>query len=680
MNTINFDAFFALFDFRGFCVSVLLKVEVTQTSDRRSIAPRRLRMQRIGRPQRHVIASVALSLLFTWAAGGAAVAQSAAALAFPWSDEWWTTVAAPLECDSWPDASNAALVHVARIPRSAALVQDQAFPALSGLRQMLPTISLEGIFGRNASLMPNRISPGMAIAVGGRQLSYRLYAGTFSYDPDSARVGPGTSYDLASLSKIVACTTATALLYQAGLLDLDQRVSSVALLGPSFAASDARKAQITVRQLLSHSAGFPPDPTPCWFNEVGFECPETLSTFLPRLTFSCVDRIYQHVVARQTLDYTPGTSFVYSDLSMITLMFVLGSIVRSRAVASGVTSMRAECVGPAASGVNASAVLSPAQLVVCYYDAFVYQNVTAVAAKTALTPNVRRVAAATAATWARAEDFTSAGGPRCNGSGDDAIEGGTVPVGYLPGDSSQTPPQWFDSDYRHRMIAGFVSDENAFALGGISGHAGYFGTLAHVEAIVRLWLPANGGVTTAAVRLSNDTVATFGRIANASVSERALGWDVSTGGCGTMPQLTTLTHTGFTGGRICLDVIGGRYVILLSNAKFMEKRNPRMIPFQAAVATAAHRLMRQEPILLASGGSSYYTRLVTLALDNAAQWLPPSADVASPSLTTITMMIIASVAACIASCGLGAAGKMKFDTTRRNRSRRELEEQVEALR
>jgi len=37
-------------------------------------------------------------------------------------------------------------------------------------------------------------------------------------------------------------------------------------------------------------------------------------------------------------------------------------------------------------------------------------------------------------------------------------------------------PAWNDTTYRHRVVQGQVSDENAYSLGGISGNAGLFST------------------------------------------------------------------------------------------------------------------------------------------------------------------------------------------------------------
>lgn len=44
-------------------------------------------------------------------------------------------------------------------------------------------------------------------------------------------------------------------------------------------------------------------------------------------------------------------------------------------------------------------------------------------------------------------------------------------TGFLPTTARDLiPPEWNDTAYRHEFIQGYVSDENAYAMGGIAGH------------------------------------------------------------------------------------------------------------------------------------------------------------------------------------------------------------------
>lgn len=124
--------------------------------------------------------------------------------------------------------------------------------------------------------------------------------GMVSYDTNDA-VTQATMYDLASLSKVVSTTTAAMKLWETGRLDLD---APVARYIPSFARNG--KAHVTIRHLLTHSAGLPP--------------------FKPYFTF-CTDAAQAlDTIFASPLDYVPGTRTVYSDLGMITLAKVIERI------------------------------------------------------------------------------------------------------------------------------------------------------------------------------------------------------------------------------------------------------------------------------------------------------------------------------------------------------------------
>ena len=63
-----------------------------------------------------------------------------------------------------------------------------------------------------------------------------------------------TTYDLASVTKVIATTTACMTLHDRGQFNLDQCL--VDLL-PEFASDDPRRRQVTLRMLLAHSSGLP---------------------------------------------------------------------------------------------------------------------------------------------------------------------------------------------------------------------------------------------------------------------------------------------------------------------------------------------------------------------------------------------------------------------------------------
>lgn len=94
--------------------------------------------------------------------------------------------------------------------------------------------------------------PGAALTVGVRGQQVHLSAlGRTGWTDGAAFVDADrTLYDLASLTKAVATTTAVMLLVEDGRMRLDDRVSKWV---PEFAGGD--KAKVTVRQLLTHTGG-----------------------------------------------------------------------------------------------------------------------------------------------------------------------------------------------------------------------------------------------------------------------------------------------------------------------------------------------------------------------------------------------------------------------------------------
>ncbi len=119
--------------------------------------------------------------------------------------------------------------------------------------------------------------------------------------------------------------------------------------------------------------------------------------------------------------------------------------------------------------------------------------------------------------------------------------------------------------WRGRLLVGEVHDENCFAMGGVGGHAGLFGTASAVGAFARHVLQVLDGRTGAFSRASAIEFTT--RRPDVAHSSRALGWDtmLPTSSCGTLMSARAFGHTGFTGTSLWLDPEAGCYVVLLSN-------------------------------------------------------------------------------------------------------------------
>lgn len=122
-----------------------------------------------------------------------------------------------------------------------------------------------------------------------------------------------------------------------------------------------------------------------------------------------------------------------------------------------------------------------------------------------------------------------------------------------------------DRAYRKRLVHGEVHDENAWAMGGVAGHAGLFSTAADVAAFAQMML--NGGIYAHHRLLARATVAEFTARNEIGESARALGWDVpvAPSSSGRYFSKRSYGHTGFAGTSLWLDPARDLFVVLLTN-------------------------------------------------------------------------------------------------------------------
>jgi serine-type D-Ala-D-Ala carboxypeptidase len=111
-------------------------------------------------------------------------------------------------------------------------------------------------------------------------------------------------------------------------------------------------------------------------------------------------------------------------------------------------------------------------------------------------------------------------------------------------------------------IRGEVHDENAYALGGVAGHAGLFSTASDLSIFAQMLL--NRGTLNGTRIVADSTVVMFTRRA---AGTRALGWDTCAGeyGCGKYMSANAYGHTGFTGTSLWIDPDRDMFVVLLTN-------------------------------------------------------------------------------------------------------------------
>src|SRR6266850_2326756 len=147
-------------------------------------------------------------------------------------------------------------------------------------------------------------------------------------------------------------------------------------------------------------------------------------------------------------------------------------------------------------------------------------------------------------------------------------------------------PTEIDNQYRHRLIQGEVHDENAAAIGGVSGHAGVFSSAPDLASFCEMLL--NGGVYAHQRILRRATVAEFTVPQELSGGTRTLGWAVPTegGSSGHFMGPHTFGHTGFTGTSIWIDPDRQLFVVFLTNRVHPTRENQKLAKVRPALHDA----------------------------------------------------------------------------------------------
>jgi CubicO group peptidase (beta-lactamase class C family) len=302
--------------------------------------------------------------------------------------------------------------------------------------------------------------PGAAVVVGRK--GYAVWEkgfGKLGWGESSAWVVPDrTIYDLASLTKVVATTTALMILYDEGRIRLDDPAWRY-VAGFSGGAKD----RVTIRQLLTHRAGLP------------------AGRDLWRIARTPAEA--RQAVIDTKLEWAPGTHYEYSDIGADLLGFIAEAAANEP------------------------------------LDRFLQRRVYGPLGMTDT-------------------EFRPSASLR------DRIAPTEV-----------TPPRGYP-------LQGEVHDENAFALGGVAGHAGLFSTATDLSIFAQMLL--NGGSYNGVRIVSEPTVQLFTKRAAGS---RALGWDTCNqkGSCGDYLSESAFGHTGFTGTSLWIDPEREMFVVLLTN-------------------------------------------------------------------------------------------------------------------
>jgi CubicO group peptidase (beta-lactamase class C family) len=338
----------------------------------------------------------------------------------------------------------------------------------------------------------DRAAPAIAMAVGrhGRLVHLRGY-GTVDWAPGSAAVTDSTLFDLASITKVVATTTAAMILEEEGRLDLDRTVASYL---PEFA--DSAKQAITVRMLLTHRGG--------------------LEAFAALYRTYRGRQQYLEQINARPLRAVPGTTTVYSDWDLILLQLIIERITGQE------------------------------------LDAFVRDRIFAPL--------------------------------------------GMRETGFRPGVPRDRIAATERDTARGGLIWGEVHDPNAWAIGGVAGHAGLFGSARDLAVFAQMLL--NGGEYGAVRILRPQTIARW-TAPQVAGSSRALGWDTPSGesSAGRFFSTRSFGHTGYTGTSMWVDPERGLFVILLTTRVNPTAENQKQAPLRRAVADAVQNAILDAPLV-----------------------------------------------------------------------------------
>lgn len=132
--------------------------------------------------------------------------------------------------------------------------------------------------------------------------------------------------------------------------------------------------------------------------------------------------------------------------------------------------------------------------------------------------------------------------------------------------------------WRKRRTRGEVYDENAYALGGIAGHAGCFST---IEGVCHFCQEVLRGFNGKSETFPLSKLEIFLREINGK--KIIIGWDYPEGENSTAGRYFsdfTIGHLGFTGTSLWLDVKRGIAVVLLTNRTIYGRNNKKINPFR----------------------------------------------------------------------------------------------------
>lgn len=170
------------------------------------------------------------------------------------------------------------------------------------------------------------------------------------------------------------------------------------------------------------------------------------------------------------------------------------------------------------------------------------------------------------------------------------------PYKYFP--LSRMVPTEVDDFFRHETMRGFVHDEGAAMMGGVSGNAGLFGTTNDLAKVFQMYLQKGyfGGKR----YISEATVNEFIRIQfPENKNRRGLGFDkplidnyknsLKDSYPATSASKNSFGHSGFTGTFAWADPDNGSLFVFMSNRVYPTRENPEL--YELNIRTAMHQTL-----------------------------------------------------------------------------------------
>jgi len=163
----------------------------------------------------------------------------------------------------------------------------------------------------------------------------------------------------------------------------------------------------------------------------------------------------------------------------------------------------------------------------------------------------------------------------------DVVEARTCEFGPQP--AIECAATEMDTEWRRKRLRGEVHDENAYAMGGVSGHAGLFGTAADVASLIRVY--RDGAVIGNELRDLARTEAYRG-----GGVRRGIGLVLRPPEGLPFFSEDAFGHTGFTGTSVWVDPAKDLTLVLLTNRVYFGRDNDEEVGrFRVAVYEALAR-------------------------------------------------------------------------------------------